>query len=99
MKTVSLQLFPDIGGLLVNKTDNMYNRVVFFEIESVLEFSQCCPSGVLVLWLQNNIESELNRKDMHLIEGCPGGTGEMFLLASNVSNCETLQLSDSMKKH
>lgn len=51
MKTLSLQLFPDISGLLVNKTDSydMYNRVVFFEIETVLEFSQCCPSGFLVL--------------------------------------------------
>lgn len=32
MKTVSVQLSPDVGGPLVNETDsfNMYNRVVLF---------------------------------------------------------------------
>lgn len=54
MKIVSFQLFPDISGLFVKETDSyiMYNRVVFFEVESILEFSQCGPSGFLVLWMQ-----------------------------------------------
>lgn len=62
MKTVSLQLCPNIGGLLLNKTDsyNMYYRVVFFEIESVLELSQCLVA--------KDIKSGLNRRDMHFTE-------------------------------
>lgn len=38
-----------------------------FELESVLEFSQSCTSFLVPL-LQINVESELKREDMHLVE-------------------------------
>lgn len=76
MKIVSLQLFTDISGLFVNNavSYNMYNRVMFFELESVLEVIQCCTNRLL----QINVESELSRKDVRLV----GVTAEMNVLVT-----------------